>query len=181
MSRLAKRPVLLNDAVKFSQSADRVTVSGPKGELNHHIPADRVKITHDDKSLMVTAASELPRDSAASGLVRNMLANMVRGVQEEFVKELVFSGVGYRAVADGQKLTLSVGFSHPVVLEAPDGVSVAVQKSTIRITGADNQAVGQFATDVRRVRPPEPYKGKGIAYATEHIRRKAGKAGKAGA
>lgn len=179
MSRLAKLPVVLPDGVTFAQNGDSVTVKGPKAELTSHVPAARVKIVEADKALTITAVSDAKEDRAASGLVRNVLANLVKGVSEEFTRELTFKGVGYRAAAEGRKLTLNVGFSHPVVMEAPEGVSVAVQKNTIKIAGADLQQVGQFAANVRAVRPPEPYKGKGIAYADEHIRRKAGKAGKA--
>lgn len=179
MSRLAKRPIGLASGVTVLLDGSTVTVKGPKAELRSHIPADRVKIEQSAEEIMVSPASGTADDSAASGLVRNLLANLVKGVQEEFVRELRFTGVGYRAAADGRRLTLNVGYSHPVVLEAPEGVSLAVQKNIIRISGADNQVIGQFAANVRNVRPPEPYKGKGIAYVDERIRRKAGKAGKA--
>lgn len=181
MSRIAKQPVVLADGVSFLQEADKVVVKGPKAELRAHIPDGSVRITQSDGAVTVTAASDNQTDRAASGLVRNVIANLVRGVTEEFTKELEYSGVGYRAAAEGRKLTLNVGYSHPVVLEAPEGIAVAVQKNIIRVTGADRQAVGQFAANVRAVRVPEPYKGKGIHYVGEHIRRKAGKAGKAAA
>lgn len=181
MSRLAKRPVILGDGVSFSTDGDVMTVKGQRTELHSHFPSDRVKITQREQEIMVQPASDEMADKAAAGLVRNVLANLAKGVKEDFVKELNFSGVGYRVSAEGRKLTLNVGFSHPVVLEAPEGISVAVKKNVISVSGADNHAVGQFAANIRNVRPPEPYKGKGIAYAGEHIRRKAGKAGKAGA
>lgn len=181
MSRLAKRPVILTEGVTISQDKNTLTVKGQRTGLSSHFPSDRVKITQTGQEVMVEPAGPETIHKAAAGLVRNVLANLVKGVKEDFVKELTFSGVGYRAAAEGRKLTLNVGFSHPVVLEAPEGISVSVKKSTITVSGADNHAVGQFAANIRNVRPPEPYKGKGIAYAGEHIRRKAGKAGKAGA
>lgn len=181
MSRLAKRAVPMPDGVSFTQSGSNVTVKGPKAELTAHIPAELVKISEADKALTVTPGGDEGRHRAASGLVRNILANLVQGVSEEFTKELEFAGVGYRAAVEGSKLVLNVGYSHPVELDAPDGIAVAVKKNVISVTGADRHAVGQFAANVRAVRPPEPYKGKGIHYVGEHIRRKAGKAGKAAA
>ncbi len=181
MSRLAKRAIKLADGVTFALAGNTATVKGPKHELSGHIPARLVTITAEAQELRVAAADASAEARAAVGLVYNLLHNLVSGVQEDFVKELRFAGVGYRAAAEGRKLTLNVGYSHPVVLEAPEGVSVAVQKNIIRTSGPDKQRVGQFAANVRQVRPPEPYKGKGIAYVDEHIRRKAGKAGKAAA
>lgn len=179
MSRIAKYPVELPSGVTVTLQGTDVTVKGPKAELTAHIPADLVELKISDTAVSVSAKTNSKQSRAASGLVRNTLANLVRGVSEEFTRELVYKGVGYRAVAEGRKLTLNVGYSHPVVLEAPEGISLAVQKNTIKVTGADLQAVGQFAANVRAVRTPEPYKGKGIAYSDERIRRKAGKAGKA--
>lgn len=181
MSRIAKQPIPIPTGVTVTVSGDRAVVKGPKAELQAHVPGSRVQVTQTDGQLHVTAVSSAQSDRAASGLVRNILANLVHGATEEFTKELEFSGVGYRAAAEGRKLTLNVGYSHPVILEAPDGLSLTVQKNVIKVSGADGQVVGQFAANVRQVRPPEPYKGKGIHYVGEQIRRKAGKAGKAGA
>lgn len=181
MSRLARRPVIVPSSVTYALEGDELSVKGPKAELRSHIPSALVTFQQTGEEVLVQAATEEQASRAASGLVKNIFANMVKGVQEDFVKELRFTGVGYRAEASGNKLTLNVGYSHPVIHEAPAGIAIAVQKNIIRISGADLQAVGQFAANVRATRPPEPYKGKGIAYATEHIRRKAGKAGKAGA
>ena len=181
MSRIAKQPIPLAEGVSFTQSGDTVTVKGPKAELTAHIPGRKVKIEQADGALRVSAASSQQDHRAASGLVRNLLASLVQGVTEEFTKELEYAGVGYRAEVQGQKLVLHMGYSHPVELEAPGGISLAIKKNVISVTGADKQAVGQFAANVRAVRPPEPYKGKGIHYLGEHIRRKAGKAGKAAA
>jgi large subunit ribosomal protein L6 len=181
MSRLAKLPVILPDGVTFAQTEDTVTVKGPKGELSDHIPAGAVTIKEQSEGLKVDARTESAQDRAAAGLVKKLLDNLVQGVTEEFTKELEYAGVGYRVEVQGNKLVLNVGYSHPVELTAPEGVSLAVQKNVIKVTGADLHAVGQFAANVRAVRPPEPYKGKGIHYVGEHIRRKAGKAGKAAA
>lgn len=181
MSRLAKLPVVLGDGVSFRQDGDTVVIKGQQSELSSHIPVALVKITDKDGALTVAPTGDEQRHRAATGLVRNVLANLVKGVTEGFTKELEFSGVGYRASVEGNKLNLNVGYSHPVVLEAPEGISLAVKKNIITVSGPDLQAVGQFAANVRAVRPPEPYKGKGIHYVGEHIRRKAGKAGKAAA
>ncbi len=181
MSRIAKQPIPLPTGVTVTVTGDTAVVKGPQAELQAHLPGGRVTVSQTEGELTVAAASNAQADRAASGLVRNLLANLVKGASEDFTKELEFSGVGYRAAAEGRKLTLNVGYSHPVVLEAPDGISLAVQKNVIKVSGADRQVVGQFAANVRRTRPPEPYKGKGIHYVGEQIRRKAGKAGKAGA
>lgn len=179
MSRLAKRPVALPDGVTFSAGKETVTVKGPKAELTTHLPTSRVSFKEVDGAVLVTPKTEETPDRAASGLVRSVLQNLVTGVSEGFTKELEFTGVGYRAEASGQKLTLNLGYSHPIVFEAPEGIAVKVQKNRITLTSADFQALGQFAANVRSARPPEPYKGKGIHYVGEQIRRKAGKAGKA--
>lgn len=179
MSRLAKRPVALPDGVTVTVGDNVVAVKGAKGELQTHIPTARVTVKQSDGAVLVSPKTEETADRAASGLVRSIVQNLVTGITDGFTKELEFTGVGYRAEVSGQKLTLNVGYSHPVVLEAPEGISLKVQKNKISVTGADRQAVGQFAANVRAARPPEPYKGKGIRYADEQIRRKAGKAGKA--
>lgn len=179
MSRIAKQPVNLSVGISWWQDGSTVTVKSTKTELKAHIPARQVTISETDGMLQVKPKSAEPADRAAAGLTRNLLKNLVHGVTEDFIKELEFSGVGYRVNVEGQMLTLMVGYSHPVKLAIPEGVTVAVQKHIIRISGPDLQAVGQFAANVRAVRLPEPYKGKGIHYVGEHIRRKAGKAGKA--
>jgi large subunit ribosomal protein L6 len=182
MSRIARNPVPLPDGVTVTHEGDTVTVKGPKAELSTHIPHDQVKITVADGMVKVAPAhADSPEASAASGLVRTLVANLVKGVTEEFVKELEFKGVGYRAAVEGDAVTLNVGYSHPVKLQTPKGISVEVKKNVIRVIGPDRHAVGQFAANIRAIRPPEPYKGKGIKYADEQVRRKAGKAGKAGA
>lgn len=182
MSRLAKLPVALQEGVSFTHAGNSVTMKGPKAELTAHVPSDRVTIVQKDGAVTVSPRNpDEPTHSAASGLVRQIIANLAKGAVEEFTKELEYAGVGYRAAVEGDKLVLNMGYSHPVELKTPAGIAVEVKKNVIRVTGSDLQAVGQFAANVRSVRPPEPYKGKGIHYVGEHIRRKAGKAGKAGA
>lgn len=179
MSRIAKQPVAVPDGVTLNVGNGEVSAKGPKGELTQHVPTSQVKIAVADGQAVVTAASDLPEDRAASGLARNLIANLVTGVTEGFSKSLEYSGVGYRAEVSGKTLKMALGYSHPVLHEIPDGLDVKIQKTTITISGINKHAVGQFAANVRASRPPEPYKGKGIRYADEHIRRKAGKAGKA--
>lgn len=180
MSRIARMPVSVPQGVDVKLEGNMLTVKGAKSTLSTHVPAELVKTTIASGVVTVEAAQPTPQSSAAAGLVRTLIANLVTGVTDGFKKELEFKGVGYRAEASGNTLKLNVGYSHPVELKAPEGISIDVKKSTITISGADRQAVGQFAANVRAVRPPEPYKGKGIKYSGEQIRRKAGKAGKAG-
>jgi large subunit ribosomal protein L6 len=159
---------------------DEVRVKGPKGSLSERVPSDiSVRI---ENSEVVFARSDDHRDRRAlHGMVRALVANMIRGVTQAFVKELEIQGVGYRAEASGKSLKLSVGYSHPVDLAIPEGLKVSVDRNVIvKIEGIDARRVGQFAADVRSVRPPEPYKGKGIRYVDERVRRKVGKAGAAG-
>ena len=162
--------------VKITQDGQQVHIEGPKGKLSMTlVPAISLKV--DGQVLTVERASDEAPMRALHGLSRALLANMVHGVTTGFSKDLEISGVGYRAQLQGKQLSLSVGFSHPVVMDIPEGITVEVPKPTIVvIKGSDKQLVGQFAADIRHVAPPEPYKGKGIKYAGEIIRRKAGKA-----
>jgi large subunit ribosomal protein L6 len=156
-----------------------VTVKGPKGELSQQIDPD-IKIEQGDGQVTITRPSEQPRHRAMHGLYRALVANMVAGVSEGFAKTLEMQGVGYRAAMQGKTLVLNVGYSHPVEVQPPANIEFEVDgTSKIIIKGANKQQVGQVAADVRKIRPPEPYKGKGIRYAGEYVRRKAGKAGKA--
>lgn len=179
MSRLAKRPVPLTEAVTVTVGQNEVTAKGPKGELSLHLPTERVKIGVADGQATIEPRTESVEDKAASGLARSLVSNLVVGVTDGFTKDLEFSGVGYRAEVSGKTLKLALGYSHPVTFQIPEGLDVKIQKQTISISGIDRHAIGQFAANVRASRPPEPYKGKGIRYADEHVRRKAGKAGKA--
>ena len=173
-------PVPLQSGVELRVDGDRVKVKGPKGMLEQALaPFTRVEIV--DNEALIRREGDHKRAKAAHGLMRSLIANMVTGVTEGFSKRLEIVGVGYRAEVAGRELKLSVGFSRPVVLAVPAGLEVSAESPTrLVVRGADKQQVGQFAADIRRVRPPEPYKGKGIRYAGEQIRRKVGKAGAGG-
>ena len=157
-----------------------VTVRGPRGELSRDLPPDMV-IHVEEGEVRVTRPSDAPQHRSLHGLTRTLVANMVTGVQEGFTKTLEMQGVGYRAQQQGDGLVLSVGLSHTVEVSAPEGVTLEVEGANrIHVRGIDKEKVGQVAAEIRRVRPPEPYKGKGIRYAGERVRRKAGKAGRIG-
>jgi large subunit ribosomal protein L6 len=175
MSRIGKQPIELPAGVSVSISPGRVMVNGPLGELTQQVPA-RMKVEQQDSSVVVTRPSERGDDRALHGLTRSLIANMVEGVTSGFQKRLEIQGVGYRATLRGTDLELNVGFSHPVVMKAPQGVTFEVPTPTeVIVKGIDKQQVGQAAAEVRKVRPPEPYKGKGIRYEGEYVRRKVGK------
>ena len=175
MSRIGKQPIPVPESVNVSLSPGRVQVNGPLGELVQQIPA-RMKVEQRDSELVVERPTERGDDRALHGLTRSLIANMVEGVTKGFEKRLEIQGVGYRATMRGQALEVAVGFSHPVVKEPPAGISFEVPTPTeIVVKGTDKQQVGQVAAEVRKIRPPEPYKGKGIRYAGEHVRRKVGK------
>ncbi len=157
---------------------NNVTVKGPKGTLTRVLPAE-MEIKKEGAEIVISRPNDLKRNKALHGLTRALLHNMVVGVSEGFQKTLEINGVGYRAAKEGKKLTLSLGYSHPVVMIDPDGVeSVCETANKIVVKGIDKEKVGQYAAEIRGKRGPEPYKGKGIKYSDEHIRRKAGKAGK---
>ncbi|MBI3087570.1 MAG: 50S ribosomal protein L6 [Candidatus Omnitrophica bacterium] len=184
MSRIGRIPVAIPDKVNVVQEGGTLSVQGPSGTLSLAIPSDlSVSIQAPaeggpgGRHVVVQRASDLKPVKALHGLYRAMIANMVRGVTEGFIKELEILGVGYRAQVQGQSLALHVGFSHPVMVPIPQGITVQTPKPTsVVVKGMDKQLVGQVAANIRRVAPPEPYKGKGIKYAGEVIRRKAGKA-----
>jgi len=177
MSRIGKAPVAIPEKVKVSFSPPTLTVDGPKGSLSMPV-SDLVNVDVDDSFIRVMAASEHRRSRAMHGLMRSLIQNMVTGVTQGFTKSLEIQGVGYRAESDKQTLTLNVGFSNPVVVQIPEGISVEVEKNTIiHVRGIDKQQVGEMAARLRRVRKPEPYRGKGIRYLGEQVRRKVGKAG----
>jgi large subunit ribosomal protein L6 len=178
MSRIGKVPIPLPKTVTFTQDKNEIRVKGPKGELSLTVPP-RVSVKQEDGELRVERHGDDKQARAYHGLVQRMVTNMVTGVTDGFRKELEIQGVGYRAALEGTRLNLSVGKSHPVFFEAPKGITFEVPKPTsILISGFDKQQVGQIAAQVRSVRPPEPYKGKGIRYAGEQVRRKVGKQGK---
>jgi large subunit ribosomal protein L6 len=175
MSRIGKRPIEVPSGVIVSLDPGRVTVSGPKGELRQDVP-QRMEIAHAEDTITVTRPTERGEDRALHGLTRTLIANMVEGVTNGFEKRLEIQGVGYRATLAGTNLELQVGYSHPVRITPREGISFEVPIPTqIVVRGIDKQMVGQTAAEIRKVRPPEPYKGKGIRYEGEHVRRKVGK------
>jgi large subunit ribosomal protein L6 len=175
MSRIGKQPIELPSGVTVAISPGRVQVNGPLGELSQNVPA-RMQIEQDDGNLLVKRPTDRGDDRALHGLTRSLIANMVEGVTKGFEKRLELQGVGYRATLRGSDLELNVGFSHPVVVKPPQGISFEVPDQTsVLVKGIDKQQVGEIAAEVRKVRPPEPYKGKGIRYEGEYVRRKVGK------
>ncbi len=175
MSRIGKQPIELPSGVNVAISPGRVQVNGPLGELSQNVPA-RMQISQDDGTLVVKRPTERGDDRALHGLTRSLIANMVEGVTKGFEKRLELQGVGYRATLRGTDLELNVGFSHSVVVKPPQGISFEVPDATsVLVKGIDKQQVGEIAAEVRKVRPPEPYKGKGIRYEGEYVRRKVGK------
>jgi large subunit ribosomal protein L6 len=178
MSRVGKNPIQVPSGVDIKVDGSDVTVKGPKGELKRRFH-ERVSISVDDGVATVDRSDETRQSRALHGLSRALLANMVTGVSEGFRRELEIQGVGYRAQLKGKDLELQVGYSHPVTIPAPTGITFEVPEPTkVSVSGIDKEVVGQVAANVRKVRPPEPYKGKGIRYVGEYVRRKAGKAGK---
>lgn len=178
MSRIGNKPLDLPDGVDIEVKGSAVKVKGSKGELNRMFH-ERIGFDVNDGVVTVTRPDDTRESRALHGLSRKLLANMVHGVSDGFSKELEIQGVGYRATLKGRDLELLVGYSHPVTVEAPEGITFEVPEQTrVIVSGIDKELVGQVAADVRKVRPPEPYKGKGIRYVGEYVRRKAGKAGK---
>src|SRR2546423_3776348 len=175
MSRIGRKPIEIPGGVAVSILPGRVMVNGPLGELSQRMPP-RMKIEQSDGEILVTRPTERCEDRALHGLTRTLIANMVEGVTKGFEKRLELQGVGYRAALQGTDLRLDVGYSHPVVMKAPQGISFEVPSNTeIVVKGVDKQHVGQTGAEIRKVRPPEPYKGKGIRYTGEYVRRKVGK------
>jgi large subunit ribosomal protein L6 len=179
MSRIGKMPINVPNGVDVVIDGARVTVKGPKGQLEHEIVGE-VTVARDGEALVVTRADDSRTNRSLHGLQRSLIANMVTGVSDGFVKELEIVGVGYRAQAQGTNaIELALGFSHPVRVQAPEGVTFEVPQPTrLVVRGFDKQLVGQVAADIRKIRKPEPYKGKGIRYAGERVQRKAGKSAK---
>ncbi len=179
MSRIGRMPIAVPAGVTVDIAENnQVTVKGPKGELKRVLPAE-MKIERDGEEIKVTRPNDLKKMKSLHGLTRTLINNMIVGVTEGYEKRLEVNGVGYRAAKQGKKLTLSLGYSHPVEMEDPEGVEVTVDgQNLIIVKGIDKEKVGQYAAEIREKRPPEPYKGKGIKYDYEVIRRKAGKTGK---
>ena len=179
MSRIGRMPIAVPAGVTVDIAENnQVTVKGPKGELSRKL-ASEMKIEKDGEEIKVTRPNDLKKMKSLHGLTRTLISNMIVGVTEGYEKRLEVNGVGYRAAKQGNKLTLSLGYSHPVEMEDPEGVDVKVDgQNLIIVSGIDKEKVGQYAAEIREKRPPEPYKGKGIKYDYEVIRRKAGKTGK---
>jgi large subunit ribosomal protein L6 len=179
MSRIGSQPITIPSAVDLNINDALVTVKGPKGELSLTVDPGLL-LTRENGTLLVARPSDARRFRQLHGLTRTLIANMVTGVTDGYTKVLEIQGVGYRAAMDGSTLVLNVGFSHPVRMRPPEGIAFAVEgNNRVTVSGISKEQVGEVAARVRRVRPPEPYKGKGIRYAGEQVRRKAGKAGKA--
>jgi len=179
MSRIGKVPVPVPTGVDVTIDGPVVTVKGPKGTLAHTIPSPIAVARDDDGALVVTRPDDQRESRSLHGLTRTLLANLVTGVTEGYVKRLEIHGTGYRVVAKGSDLEFALGFSHPVVVNAPEGITFEVTSPTrFAVSGINKQQVGEVAANIRKIRKPEPYKGKGVRYAGEVVRRKAGKAGK---
>jgi large subunit ribosomal protein L6 len=180
MSRIGRKPIAVPANVEVSiGDGNSVRVKGPRGQLERQFPPT-IRLTRDEGQIVVTRPNDEGKQRALHGLSRTLLDNMVIGVTTGFTKTLEVTGVGYRAQLQGSNLQLALGFSHPVVVPPPAGVTFAVEGPRVHVQGIDKEQVGQVAANIRKLRPPEPYKGKGIRYAGERVRRKAGKAGKVG-
>jgi large subunit ribosomal protein L6 len=179
MSRIGKQPITVPSGVDVTIDDHHVVVKGPRGTLEHDVP-ETITVAREGDDLVVTRPDDERDNRSLHGLTRSLVANMVTGVSQGFTRELEIVGVGYRAVAQGPtKLELQLGFSHPVTVDAPEGITFEVPAPTrITVQGADKQLVGQVAADIRKIRKPEPYKGKGIRYSDERVLRKAGKSAK---
>ena len=178
MSRVGRKLIPVPKGVNITVGKDQVTVKGPKGELKRDVPAG-VALALNGGELTVTRADDSNENRAKHGMMRALVANMVKGVTDGFERKLEINGVGYRAEVAGQKLNMALGFSHPVVFELPKGISAKVDKNVVILAGIDREVLGETASKIRDIRPPEPYKGKGIKYVEETIRRKVGKTGAA--
>jgi large subunit ribosomal protein L6 len=176
MSLIGAKPVTIKDGVTVSVNGNMVTVKGPKGELTQALPLEHINVVIADNTVTISRKSESKETKAYHGLVRSIIQNMVTGVSEGFQKKLELIGTGYRVAKQGSKIVLSLGYSHPIDYVAPAGITLDVEGNNIIIVkGSDKQVVGQVSAEIRSKRPPEPYKGKGVKYENEVIRRKAGK------
>ena len=176
MSRIGRKPITVPSGVNVDLKDNVATVKGPKGQLQRRLPPE-MTVSIDDGTITVTRPSDAGKHRALHGLTRTLINNMVEGVTNGFSKSLEIRGVGYKAEPTAKGARLVVGFSHPVNYEAPDGVKISVDGAIVKIEGIDKEKVGQVAAEIRKVRPPEPYKGKGIRYVGEQVRTKAGKTG----
>lgn len=174
MSRIGKKPILIPDDVEVKIEKQNVLIKGPKGELSLEIQPE-IKVEMEDKKLLVKPKIETKKTKAFWGTTRALLANMIKGVREGYEKKLEIEGLGFKAQLSGENLLLYVGFSHPVEIKSPSGIKFSVDKNIIAVSGIDKKLVGQISANIRKAKPPEPYKGKGIRYLGEVIRRKVGK------
>jgi large subunit ribosomal protein L6 len=178
MSRIGKQPIAVPSGVEITIEPELVKVKGPKGELSERVNRD-IDVKQENGEILVARPTDRGDHRALHGLTRSLIANMVEGVTNGFEKRLEIQGVGYRAQLQGSKLVLALGYSHPVEMDAPDGIDFEVPQPTrVIVRGISKQAVGEVAANIRKIRKPEPYKGKGVRYAGENVRRKAGKSGK---
>lgn len=178
MSRIGNKPITVADGVDVKIEGNKITVKGPKGTLEREIHKN-ISLEMDGNVIKVTRKNDEPQNRSLHGLTRTLISNMITGVKNEYTKELQINGVGYRVQKQGNNLNLTLGYSHPVIFEAPEGITFDVPNAnTIIVRGIDKELVGQTAAVIRTKRPPEVYRGKGIKYADEHIRRKVGKTGK---
>jgi large subunit ribosomal protein L6 len=175
MSRIGRKPIQIPEGVEVDVKPGTVTVKGPKGELNQHVSGD-MKVAIEDGTVTVQRPTDRGEHRALHGLTRSLIANMVEGVTDGFERRLEIQGVGYRAQLKGKALEMALGYSHPVTIQAPEGIDFEVPQPTeVIVRGIDKQLVGEIAARIRKSRPPEPYKGKGVRYAGEHVARKVGK------
>lgn len=174
MSRIGKKPILIPEGVEVNIEDNKVTVKGPKGELQEEVRPE-IKVEEKEGKIFISPQRETKKTKAFWGLFRALIFNMVKGVTEGYEKKLQIEGIGYKASLEGEKLVLHVGFSHPVEIKQPQGINFLIEKNIITVSGINKELVGQVAAKIRKVRPPEPYKGKGIRYVDEVVRRKAGK------
>ena len=181
MSKIGQLPVEIPQGVTVEVTGGTVSVTGPKGKLEVHFKKDLIEVKVEENKVLVTLKKESKLGRSVWGTTRMLIANHIKGVTEGWKKQLELVGTGYRSEVQGNTLVLTVGYSHPVKIEAPEGITFKVEKSVINVDGIDKQVVGQVSANIRASRPPEPYKGKGVKYVGEVIRRKAGKAAKAAA
>jgi len=174
MSRIGKKPIAIPDGIEIEINGNVVTVKGPKGELKREIRSE-VKVEKEDNQVLLAPAKKSKKTKAFWGLFRTLIFNMIKGVKEGYEKKLEIKGVGYKANLEGEDLILNVGYSHPVRIKKPEGITFSVERNIITVSGIDKELVGQIAAKIRKVRKPEPYKGKGIRYLGEEVRRKVGK------
>ncbi|GAA1853436.1 50S ribosomal protein L6 [Actinomadura bangladeshensis] len=178
MSRIGRLPITVPSGVEVSLDGREVTVKGPKGTLSHTV-AEPIEVSQEDGTIVVSRPNDMNKVRGLHGLTRTLINNMVVGVTDGYKKTLVIQGVGYRVVAKGQNVEFSLGYSHPIPFEAPEGIKLTVERPTqLTVEGIDKQLVGEIAARIRKLRKPDPYKGKGVRYEGEQIRRKVGKAGK---